>query len=92
VSSSHVSSVQLAPSSLQVTGVPATQPLAPHVSAPLQYRPSSQCALLDALLQLCVCSLHESSVQPTPSSQFGAEPEEHSATPLLESHVSVPLQ
>ena len=74
VPSLHESSVQPTPSS-QSTAVPGWQSsVAWQVSVPLQYRPSSQLASLGTLSHESVLSLHESSVQPTPSSQSTAVP------------------
>src|SRR5262245_16310885 len=74
-------------------GVAAWQPaLGSQVSAPLQNRPSSHSPLLAMLSHRSADSLHESSVQLTPSLQLGAVLAVQTATPVLESQVSTPLQ
>ena len=72
--------------SLQLTADPAHVPLA-HVSFAVQAFPSSHDAVLAVWTQP-VAGLHESSVQPLPSSQFGADPPRHE--PLA--HVSLVVQ
>jgi hypothetical protein len=83
--------LQYNPSLGQLTGVPATQPLAGlQTSAPLQYSPSEHAALLGMWSQLSVASLHESVVQAIPSLQFTGVPAWHCPVPVLQ--VSMPVQ
>src|SRR3970040_1664392 len=89
LASSHPSPVQGPPSS-QFGAVPAWQPFTgSHVSVPLQYRLSSQAALFGVWVQMSLASSHASTVQGTPSSQFGAVP---AWQPFTGSQASVPLQ
>ena len=74
-----------------MTAVPAWQSrVALHVSAPLQKSPSSQVPSFATLSQESVLSLHESSVQPTPSSQVTAVPVWHEHMSGLQ--ISIPVQ
>src|SRR5215831_3398938 len=78
------------PSGGQGIGTPATQPtIGLHVSLPLQPSPSSHAALLGVCVHDSMASSHASTVQPTPSLQFGGRPALHPATG---SHCSAPLQ
>jgi len=71
-------------------GVPARQPrAASQVSAPLHHSPSLQAASLGVWSHASVVSLHESTVQPTPSLQLGGVP---GWQPSVTLQVSVPLQ
>jgi hypothetical protein len=75
---------------LQLTGVPGWQPFsASHVSAPLQYEPSSHAASLGVCTHWSLTSSQLSVVQATPSLQLTGVP---GWQPFSASHVSAPLQ
>jgi hypothetical protein len=76
--------------SAQFGGVPAWQPFTgSHVSTPLQNWPSLQFELFGVCVQVCVASMHTSSVHPTPSLQLNGGP---AVQPLWASQISTPLQ
>ena len=87
---SSQASTEHARPSLQLIGVPATQPrLALHDSTPSQYAPLSHTAATGMCTHAPSAPLHESVVHAKASAQLGGTPAWHPSVAL---HVSAPSQ